>query len=535
MKKTLAVIISLFAVSVAFAQDARTELIQSLKTSGVAEDLDSSPDGIAIRLLPDGGFQIFSMGTGVYDFDDPEDIADARKEAEMKAKANLSKFMNESLSSEESFDQLSAKVKTLNSENGETTSSVEKTTVKTTFETIRSSSSALLKGVVVLASEKVPGGGSSGTYRVQIGVSSKTIAARNALTNGPKTGPAKQPAATSAGSSASNAGAAAGSTSNTGAAAAGSASNAGVASNAGMPPVVADEPGLPEGWIVCIGNGRDRKAAVLAALLEGIQQVYGLSLEQDAKYKKRMERIRLNTDVAKLTSKEMEENTMTLTAGFVKEYRIVDVRNLDPGTLEAKIYARITNPRAGGAVALMICRPQMRPDKMTLKYEVGPKKRLSGNELADEVGKIIGQAFSGINKFIVLDEADLANLIKQQDLTKDMVDAGLSPSQELLKTGQLLTADFILTSEIEDIKYSKTLTQDKTTKKFGPEYKMSIRLKYKLTNATTGESLLDEPSMTVQLSDEEIKGLLEEDEDADLLFALLRKVSETIGGKVPVQ
>ena len=80
MKKTLAVIISLFAVSVAFAQDARTELIQSLKTSGVAEDLDSSPDGIAIRLLPDGGFQIFSMGTGVYDFDDPEDIADARKD-----------------------------------------------------------------------------------------------------------------------------------------------------------------------------------------------------------------------------------------------------------------------------------------------------------------------------------------------------------------------------------------------------------------------------------------------------------------------
>ena len=508
MKKTLAIIFSLFALSSAFAQDVRSELTQTLSSSGVAEELDSSPDGVAIRLLPDGGFQIFAMGTGVYDFDDPDDILDARKEAELKAKANLSKFMNESLSSEESFDEMSAKVKKLNSENGETTSSVDKTTVKSTFESIKNSSSALLKGVVVLGSEKVPGSGSSGTYRVKVGVSSKTIAATKAATGAlsGSTPPAQQPPATTVPGG----------------------------GKSGAPAASRDE-GVPEGWIVCIGNGNDRKAAVLAALVEGIQQVYGLSLEQDEKYKSQLNKFRHNADVEKVSSKEMEENTLTLTAGFVKEYRIVDVRNLDGGSLEAKIYARITNPRAGGVMAVMICRPQMRPDKMTSKYELGPKKRLSGNELVDEVGKLFGQAFSGTDKFIVLDEADLGNVVKQQDLTKDLVDAGLSPSQELLKTGQLLTADYILTSEIEEIKYSKTLTQDKTTKKFGPVYKMSIRLKYKLTDAVTGQSMLDEKPITVQLTDEEIKALLEEDEESDLLYALLKKVSDVIEGTVPAK
>jgi hypothetical protein len=494
----------LFAVSSVFADDARDELARTLSASGVAADLESSPDGVAIRLLPDGGFQIFSVGTGVYDFDDPDDIEDARKEAELKAKANLSKFMDESLSTEEKMDEATKKVKRLSSENGETSSSIDKVSVKNTLSSIKSSSASLLRGAVVLASEKVPGEKSSGTYRVKMGISSKTIAASDILSDNLQSGGAA-PVRTG-----------------------GQPASAGTAAS---PTVRSAESGVPEGWIVCIGNGADRQAAVLAALLEGIQQVYGLSLEQDAKFQNRIKRFKNNMSSSKYSTKEMEDNTLTVTGGFVQEYRVVDVKKQDD-SLEAKIYARIANPRSGGAVALMLCKPRMSQDKLTKQYDVGPKKRMSGHDLVDSVGKIFSRAFSGTNRFMILDELDLEDFIRQQDLAKDLVDAGLAPNQELIKAGQMLTADYILTSRIEDVSYSRTLAQDKETKKFGPVYKMSIVLSYRLVNAVTGENRLSEDDLRIKLDNDEIAALLEEDEDTDLLQALLSKVSRTIGGQV---
>ena len=96
----------------------------------------------------------------------------------------------------------------------------------------------------------------------------------------------------------------------------------------------------------------------------------------------------------------------------------------------------------------------------------------------------------------------------------------------------MLTADYILTSTIEDLKYSRTLGMNKKTKKFGPVYKMSIRLNYKLTNVTTGQSMLSEV-ITAKLDSDEIAALLEEDEEADLLLALMKKVTDLLNEKIP--
>ena len=53
------------------------------------QDIKDAPDGAAIKLFPDGAYQITAVGTGVYDFNDPDDIKDARKEAEMRAKVAI--------------------------------------------------------------------------------------------------------------------------------------------------------------------------------------------------------------------------------------------------------------------------------------------------------------------------------------------------------------------------------------------------------------------------------------------------------------
>ena len=498
---------------VAFGQDTKSELQQTVQQQGIAQELADAPDGVTIRLLPNGGFQIFAVGTGTYDLDDVDDIADAQKEATLKAKANLAKFMNESLSTDEKLEEMSKKVKSISSKNGETSAKVEKKSAKSTLASIRSSSAALLKGVITLSSAKLPGKGTSGTYRVMVGVSSKTLEAVGRLVEG--TGAAGSSAAAEPAQQAAPAADATG----------GEPGAGGAAALAG---------GLPPGWIECIGNGSDRRAAVAAALTEGIEQVYGLALQNDSKMKERMKKLKVNTNVLRVSSKETESSTLTKTAGFVKEYRIIEVREIGGGRMEARIHALIINPRAGGVVAVMLYKPDMPLEDVTKNYDVGPKRRLSGNDIAAVVGKTFNRAFAAANKFLVLDMDDLEKVVGQQKMSAAMVESGLAPAQELLKAGQMLTADYILTSTIEDMKYSRKIGMNKKTKKFGPVYKMSIRLNYKLTNVTTGQTLVSEV-ISESLSSEEIAALLEEDEDADLLLALMGKITERINRSIPQQ
>ena len=100
MKNILLICGFLLSPCLVFAQDIKAELQQTVQQQGIAQELADAPDGVTMRLLPDGGFQIFAVGTGTYDLDDVDDVEDAKKEAVLKAKANLAKFMNESLSTD---------------------------------------------------------------------------------------------------------------------------------------------------------------------------------------------------------------------------------------------------------------------------------------------------------------------------------------------------------------------------------------------------------------------------------------------------
>ena len=170
----------LLAGCVLMAQD-----VAELKKSGGGNDVQEQlkASGVAIKLLPNGGFQIFARGNGTYDFDDVDDVEDARKEGELKAKAALAKFMKEKLSTEEGFSEQVKKVKSLNSNGDTQTANVSKETIKMTSTVIRNSADALLKGVVTIDEKKVPRKGSSGIFQVTVGISSKTLKAVGKLVN----------------------------------------------------------------------------------------------------------------------------------------------------------------------------------------------------------------------------------------------------------------------------------------------------------------------------------------------------------------
>ena len=434
-----------------------------------------------------------------------DDILAAQNEATQKAKANLAKFLNESLHNEDQFNSASAKVKKLSQQDGKTTTTVDRVSARTMLTSIRNSAAALLRGVVVLASSKIPGTGNSGMVRVTVGVSSKTLEAAGKLAAGiaapaPASDPASDPAA-------------------------GAASGDGAGSGGTRP---------AEGWIECVGTGKDRAGAVNAALVEGVGQVYGTALQNDTKLQERMKKFRLNNDLRRESFRNQESNTLTKTSGFVREYRIVNVRDLGDGRIEAVVHALIVNPRAGGVVALMLWKPTMAQENLTRDFELGPGRRLSGSEVTTLAERTLNRAFINMNRFLVLDVEDTAIAAGQQALAGKLVEAGLAPASELLKAGQMLTADYVLTTLIEELKYSRKLGLNKATGKFEPLYAMSLRMGYKLTDVTTGRPVLSDV-LTVRLDHKEISDLLAEDEQSDLLQTLMDKAAQTLSDAITRQ
>ncbi len=192
---------TLLAGTALFAQDANTADLQKTAASPEVQKQFDQPDGAAVFMKPDGSFQILARGTGTYDFDDVDDVNDARKEGTLKAKAALAKFMKEKLATEEGFAEASKKVKSITSDGKTQTASVSKESVKTSAQVIANSADALLKGVITLKEQKIPRKGSSSEIQVTVGVSSKTLKAVGKLVKALDATPEQGKSGAAAGSS----------------------------------------------------------------------------------------------------------------------------------------------------------------------------------------------------------------------------------------------------------------------------------------------------------------------------------------------
>ena len=302
---------------------------QTLAQKGLVQEISQAPDGVTIRLAEDGSFQVFSVATAAYNHDDVDDILAAQKEATLKAKAAIAKFMNESLNTEESFEEASKQIKKISSKDSNVTTTVNKDISKKLLLSIKNSASALLKGVIVISSAKIPANQTSGTYKVMLGVSSKTLTVATKLNNsiGQQTEQQAQISTTS------------------------------------------NKTPLPEGWVECIGEGKNRKEAVIAALVEGVQQVYGLLLKNNSSLAENIEKFKDNSNNISTTITTIQNNTFTATFGLIKEFRIIEEISLDKDKVKVIVHAHIIKPRLANTISLLVYNPIMDFDLLTQTYK----------------------------------------------------------------------------------------------------------------------------------------------------------------------
>lgn len=181
MKKLLFVTALCVAFSVFAQQDAG--LAAAANDPSVAQMAEQDPEGCQVFVDADGSMKVISTGTGTYDFNDEDEIKDARSEATRNAKAHIVKFFKENFSTEEQATNATKKAKSLHKDGQNEQVSVSKEQIKTTIEVVKSDAQKVLSGVVVLKEQKIPSSNSGGTIRVTVGVSSTTLKAATQVSN----------------------------------------------------------------------------------------------------------------------------------------------------------------------------------------------------------------------------------------------------------------------------------------------------------------------------------------------------------------
>lgn len=123
-------------------------------------------DGLNIEDVQ-GGTKILATASSGITFDDIDSVRDARDEAILEAKAQISRFLTETIQSDETINKAVNETKSL-SGNGK---AAQRQEVVERVKKLRNTSSALLRGVVMLAECHTQGR----EVRVSVGIKPETI------------------------------------------------------------------------------------------------------------------------------------------------------------------------------------------------------------------------------------------------------------------------------------------------------------------------------------------------------------------------
>jgi hypothetical protein len=143
-------------------------LILAVPAASFAQGCADYPytDGISIEEVS-GGTKILSTATATVSFDDVDSVKDARDEATLEAKAAISKFMNETIKSDEAITKAVSETKSMQGSQKD----VSRREVIERVKKLQNSSQALLRGVVVLGDCYSKGR----EVRVSVGLKPETI------------------------------------------------------------------------------------------------------------------------------------------------------------------------------------------------------------------------------------------------------------------------------------------------------------------------------------------------------------------------
>ena len=174
MKKLLTLATCSVIAAVVAQQPAVQQARNAVAQTCVEESLQD--DGICIVTAPDGSFQIFTRGSGTYQFVNPKAENNARKVARANAQKNLVEYLNGlKLKAEDSLESLQKNSLKMTGDGQVQQQQSSMEDMETVASTIKTSTEGIIHGLVTVESRKIPTEGTTGgTIQVTMVYSSKT-------------------------------------------------------------------------------------------------------------------------------------------------------------------------------------------------------------------------------------------------------------------------------------------------------------------------------------------------------------------------
>lgn len=136
------------------------------------------PDGVRVKFTESGEMKsIISSAEAALVFGDRKDIIKAKKKAALRAKAEIAKFLNEKMKSQETIEDMT---KTITNQTSAGDINASRKIIEVQTENISSSAEALLKGVVTLLEDVNK---DKKYVRIEVGMNLKTMRAADSLRN----------------------------------------------------------------------------------------------------------------------------------------------------------------------------------------------------------------------------------------------------------------------------------------------------------------------------------------------------------------
>ncbi len=207
------------------------------------------------------------------------------------------------------------------------------------------------------------------------------------------------------------------------------------------------------------GEGPTRTAAIADALASAVRQVRGVTVEANGSTRTEYERIARLSEfgedgVSGQNRQTASEGIEVRGGGPVRAYRIMAEGRWAGGSW-VDVCVSVPDPSAPVSASLT-----RGPTVAVLPFDVGASAFAEGTvlrdarSLAEAFGGMIERHLLGLRSADVIDRRDLDRLVRQQDLERDLVNAGRMPAAELARFGRLIGADILVTGRVEDLRWT---------------------------------------------------------------------------------
>lgn len=282
---------------------------------------------------------------------------------------------------------------------------------------------------------------------------------------------------------------------------------------------------LAEKVIIQEGKGiaPKREDAIKKAIFEAVAKAKGINVGS-GKYEYSYESASADIEKTNTGGKEIgfdavsiyAEGTTanTATKALVKTFEVLDEKKLPDGSYEVKLKVWIydyENPDKTSRLKIAVM-PPTTPDS---NYTFGDIK-ISDKELSRKITHILNVKLAAANKFSILDRGHIDKVMEE----KGLIWLGDASLEEKAKIGNLLGADYILTSTVTE---AQLTVKEKYLESVGRktyEHEAKFKLDYSLINAATSQIKLAD-SVRLYLEDRDVRKLVPKWRDDKIDYLVL--------------